>query len=98
MANYNGDLQLCSKGHRYYKSSDCPTCPVCEEERKPTKGLLSILSAPARRALESKGIDSAEKLSSYTEREILSLHGIGPSSMPKLKAILKKQKLQFKKN
>jgi hypothetical protein len=25
-------LKICSKGHRFYKSSDCPTCPVCEKE------------------------------------------------------------------
>lgn len=26
-------LKTCSQGHRYRKSSDCPTCPICEAER-----------------------------------------------------------------
>lgn len=26
-------LRTCKKGHRYYKSSDCPVCPACEKER-----------------------------------------------------------------
>ncbi|MEO8171919.1 MAG: RNA polymerase alpha subunit C-terminal domain-containing protein [Sediminibacterium sp.] len=88
-------LRTCKQGHRYYKSSDCPTCPVCEEERKPTDGFLSVLSAPARRALENKGITTVKKLSTFTEAEILSLHGMGPGSMPKLKNALKNAGLVF---
>lgn len=91
-------LKVCKKGHRYYKRDDCPTCPVCEEERKPKDGFLSLLSAPARRALENKKITSLQQLSNYTEKEILSLHGMGPSSLPKLKAALTAQGLSFKKN
>jgi hypothetical protein len=29
------NLKTCNKGHRFYKSSDCPVCLICEEERKP---------------------------------------------------------------
>ncbi len=36
-------LRTCEQGHEYYKSSDCPTCPVCEKERKPKEGFLSLL-------------------------------------------------------
>jgi len=90
--------RTCSKGHVYYKSSDCPTCPVCEQERKPTEGFLSILGAPARRALENKGIKTLQQLASYSEKEILSLHGMGKSSMPKLKSSLQTAGLSFKKN
>jgi hypothetical protein len=28
-----GTLRICDKGHQYYKSSDCPICPVCEVKR-----------------------------------------------------------------
>ena len=77
-------LRTCPKGHQYYKSSDCPTCPICEEERKPKTGLLVTLSAPARRALENKGITTEEQLSEFTEKQILALHGMGPSTIPKL--------------
>lgn len=81
--------RVCSKGHVYAKSSDCSTCPICEQEHKPQTGFLSQLSAPARRALEGAGIGSLEALSRHTEKEILKLHGMGPGSIPKLKKALK---------
>jgi len=90
-------LKTCPKGHRFYKSSDCPTCPVCEAERKPTGGFLLLLSAPARRALEHEGITTLQSLAKYREKEILALHGMGPSSMPKLREALKTEGLAFTK-
>ncbi|NEU60377.1 MULTISPECIES: RNA polymerase alpha subunit C-terminal domain-containing protein [unclassified Paenibacillus] len=96
MANTKGTLRTCEQGHSYYKSSDCPTCPVCEKERKPKEGFLSLLSAPARRALENQGITTLQLLSQYTEKEILKLHGIGPSAMPKLRQALEEEGLSFK--
>ena len=89
-------LRTCNFGHQYYKSSDCNTCPQCEKENKPKEGFMSILSAPARRALQSHGIDSLEKLSNYSESEILSLHGMGKSSIPKLEKLLSELDLKFK--
>ena len=83
-------LRKCSNGHSYYKSSDCPVCPICEQEKKPKDGFLSLLGAPARRALENKGIATLQQLSQFSEKEILALHGIGKSSLPKLKEALKK--------
>ncbi|MFS0857567.1 RNA polymerase alpha subunit C-terminal domain-containing protein [Paenibacillus taichungensis] len=96
MTNTKGTLRTCEQGHSYYKSSDCPTCPVCEKERKPKEGFLSLLSAPARRALENQGITTLQILSQYTEKEILKLHGIGPSAMPKLRQALEEEGLSFK--
>lgn len=87
--------RTCKNGHQYYKSSDCPTCPVCEAARKPNDGFLSLLAAPARRALENKGIKTPEQLSKYTEDEILQLHGMGKSSIPRLKQVLKKNGFKF---
>ncbi|WP_127544754.1 RNA polymerase alpha subunit C-terminal domain-containing protein [Paenibacillus amylolyticus] len=97
MANDKGTLRTCEQGHLYYKKSDCPTCPTCEAERKPTEGFLALLSAPARRALESEGITTLLQLAEYTEKEILKLHGIGPSAMPKLRNALEEEGLSFKK-
>lgn len=88
-------LKTCPKGHKYYKSSDCPICPACERERKPSAEFLSLLTAPARRALESKGILSLSSLSKFSEREILNLHGIGPSSLPTLRKALAEKGLSF---
>ncbi|OMF67947.1 RNA polymerase alpha subunit C-terminal domain-containing protein [Paenibacillus sp. FSL R5-0766] len=97
MANDKGTLRTCEQGHLYYKKSDCPTCPMCEAERKPTEGFLALLSAPARRALENEGITTLLQLAEYTEKEILKLHGIGPSAMPKLRNALEEEGLSFKK-
>ncbi|WP_379089038.1 RNA polymerase alpha subunit C-terminal domain-containing protein [Pedobacter sp. UC225_65] len=89
-------LKICTKGHRFYKSSDCPTCPICENELKPETGFLALLSAPARRALTNQGIISLAQLTSYTTKQILALHGVGPSTIPVLRTALAKQGLDFK--
>ena len=96
MTEITKNKRTCKNGHHYYKTSDCPVCPVCEAERKSETGLLSLLSAPAKRALESKNIKTALDLSNYSLYEILNLHGIGPSSIPKLIAELQKNGLDFK--
>ena len=77
-------------------SSDCPTCPICEEERKPKDNFLSLIAAPARRALEREGITTLESLSTFSVREILALHGMGKSTIPKLSDALTKAGLKFK--
>jgi predicted RecB family nuclease len=91
------NLRTCSKGHKFYKPSDCPTCPICENERKPGTGFLSLIAAPARRALEAKGIKTLEQLSRFSKAEILKLHGMGAGSLPKLRSALKTIGLSFKK-
>lgn len=89
-------LRTCDKGHQYDKSSDCPSCPICEQERKPDSGFLARLSAPARRALETNGIITLQQLSQFSEKDILKYHGMGPASLPKLKAALEEEGLSFK--
>ncbi|MBV9960990.1 MAG: hypothetical protein JO072_01975 [Parafilimonas sp.] len=58
---------------------------------------MSSLSAPAQRALKNNGITTLKQLAKFSEKDILKLHGIGPSSIPKLKEALKKEGLDFKK-
>jgi uncharacterized protein YdhG (YjbR/CyaY superfamily) len=58
--------------------------------------LFASLSAPARRALENKGITTVQRLSKFSEAEILALHGMGRSSLPKLRNALKEKGLSFK--
>jgi predicted RecB family nuclease len=89
--------RVCKNGHPYYKSSSCPVCPVCERNNKPKNSFLSLLSAPARRALENKDIQTINQLSKFNESEILELHGMGPGSLPKLRGALKAAGLSFKK-
>ena len=90
-------LKICDKGHKYYKSSDCSSCPKCEQEQKPDTGFLSKLSAPARNALIHNGITTLQHISTFSEKEILRLHGIGPASLPNLRASLEENELSFKK-
>src|SRR5690606_15220931 len=89
-------LKVCEKGHTYYKNSDCISCPTCDKENKPQNGFLSKLSSPARNALAHKGIGTVQKLSTYTEKEILNIHGIGPASLPVLRNSLEEHGLSFK--
>ena len=91
-------LRTCENGHQYYKSSDCPTCPICEQTRKPDDGFLALLVAPARRALENERITSLEQLARFSESEILALHGLGPSSIPKLQQALQAEGLSFRRD
>lgn len=88
-------LKTCDNGHQFYKSSDCPVCPICAAQDKPTSGFLSMLSAPARRALTQAGISTLEELSKYSEAEILKLHGVGPKSLPVLRQALDNEELAF---
>lgn len=91
-----GRLRTCEKGHPFYKSSDCPTCPICEEKRQPKDSFLSFIGAPARRALERENIKTVDDLAKYSEKEILSLHGMGKSTIPKLQKLLTENGLTFK--
>ncbi|MGC5743486.1 hypothetical protein J4Q03_03110 [Chryseobacterium sp. NFX27] len=58
--------------------------------------LSGIIAAPARRALEREKIDSLEKLSGYSEEEIMNLHGIGRNAMERLKNHMEEHQVSFK--
>lgn len=58
--------------------------------------LQGIIAMPARRALEKEKIDSLEKLSNYSEEEIMQLHGFGKNAMEKLKIYMKENHVSFK--
>ena len=89
--------KTCEQGHTFYKSSDCPTCPTCEKLKEPASGFLALLSNPARNALLHHSIDTIQKLSSFTEKEILKIHGIRKASLPVFRKSLEEQGLTFKK-
>ncbi|MGJ1262356.1 RNA polymerase alpha subunit C-terminal domain-containing protein [Sphingobacterium spiritivorum] len=89
-------LRTCEKGHTFYKSSTCPICPLCEKEKKRAAGFLAYLSNPARNSLLYHGIDTLEKLSGNSKKEILNLHGIGKASIPILEKLLIEEGLSFK--
>lgn len=85
--------KTCKNGHTFYKSSDCPTC---EKLKEPASGFLALLSNPARNALLHHGIDTIQKLSEFTEKEILKIHGIGKASLPTFRKSLEEHRLTFK--
>ena len=71
-------LKICERGHKFYKSSDYPTCPIYAAQDKPESGFFFLLSAPAKNALEHVGISTLTELARHSERQILALHGMGP--------------------
>jgi hypothetical protein len=73
--------KMCPKGHVFFKTSDCPTCPQCEAARKPKDGFLAEFAAPARRALEGANLTTLAKLSKKSEAQLLALHGMGPNAI-----------------
>lgn len=89
--------RICKKGHTYYKTSDCPVCPICAKEGISKDDPFAKLAAPARRALASEKITTLKKLASFKEEKVQELHGMGPSAMKQLKDLLKAEQLSFKK-
>lgn len=93
-------LKVCSRGHKFYKSSDCPVCPKCWSgyyRKTISHEFPETLSSPALRALLNAKIRTLSQLSKHTKEEVLALHGVGPSTIPKLKAALTAKGLAFKK-
>lgn len=88
--------KICAAGHTFYKSSDCPVCPICAANEQRGDHFLSRLAAPARRALENAGVTTLAQLSALSEKELLQLHGMGKASLPLLRQILAENGRQFK--
>lgn len=61
-----------------------------------TKAPFASLGAPAQRALLAHNIKTLKQLAKHTEADILAFHGVGPSSMPPLRALLAGAGLRFK--
>lgn len=88
--------QVCPNGHRYSKSSKCPTCPICASENKAKEGFMKALAAPAQRALIAAQINSLEALSQWSLHDLSKLHGIGKTALNQLQQQMLEAGLQFK--
>lgn len=55
------------------------------------------LAKPAQRALANAGITSLKELTSFTEKRVSELHGIGPNALVKLKEAMAENGLSFAK-
>lgn len=63
----------------------------------PQNGFLQgVIAISARKALEKEKIDSLEKLSDYSEKEIMQLHGFGKNTLVKLKDYMREHQCFFK--
>ncbi len=61
-----------------------------------TAGIPEKLGAPAKRALANARISSLAILAKHSEAEILALHGMGPGSLPALRAAHQAAGLKFR--
>jgi predicted flap endonuclease-1-like 5' DNA nuclease len=53
------------------------------------------IGAPATRALAAAGITRLEQLTSFSEAELLKLHGVGPKAIRLLRAALSQRRLKY---
>lgn len=73
---------------RIWAGSDYPQWEQFIARRRTELDDLPRLSAPARRALAAAGISRLEQLTTMTEAELLSLHGMGPKATDELRGAL----------
>lgn len=94
-----GVLKTCTRGHKFYKSSDCPVCPLCwpGQKSKLQSDFPEKLAAPALRALHNARITKLSQLAKRKESDVAALHGMGPKALTVLKEALRKQGLTFLK-
>jgi len=57
--------------------------------------LLKKLAKPAQRAIQNAGITTIEQLSSYSEKEISELHGIGKNAISVIRQTLNEHGIIF---
>jgi uncharacterized protein YdhG (YjbR/CyaY superfamily) len=67
-----------------------------QKREEKTGNFPSLISAPARRALENNGIKTLRQLAKHTEAGILKLHGIGKTAIPMLQKALDGKGLSFR--
>lgn len=89
-------LRTGKQGHRFFKSGDCASWPVCEREKVSGGGSSTCSASPHVMPLLHQGINTLERLSEYAENEILKLHGIAKTSLPLFRTSLQEQGLNFK--
>ena len=84
-------LHRCTHGHTFTKTSFCPVCPVCSKlELEHIYGDdFPRIGAPALRALQSAGITTLSQVLSYSDQDLLALHGFGPRALRILKERLR---------
>lgn len=54
------------------------------------------LAKPAQRALSHAGLLNLEQIAELSERELKSLHGIGPNAVQQIRSAMEEKGLHFK--
>lgn len=57
---------------------------------------LPKIGAPATRALAEIGVSQVEQLASYTEKELLAVHGVGPKAIRILRPVMAELGVTFR--
>ena len=63
---------------------------------RPVGDLPHELGKTAPRELQLAGLDSLEKISRCTEKELLAIHGVGPKAIRILGSALEQKGLEFR--
>lgn len=65
---------------------------------RPVGDLPDSMGKTAPRELKYAGIDSLKKASGYTEKELLSIHGVGPKAIRIMKEAMAEKGLGFRQD
>ncbi|NDK30278.1 helix-hairpin-helix domain-containing protein [Nesterenkonia haasae] len=65
---------------------------------RPVGDLPNSMGKTAPRELQSAGIDSLQKASAHTEKELLAIHGVGPKAVRILKEAMGEKNLTFRES
>ena len=80
------------------KKAPCDPRKVETFDYSPLSPDFHALAKPAQRALVNSGLCTPERLAKLTRKEVLALHGIGPTALPILAGALRKRKLAFRED
>lgn len=84
------------RGSKRGAKARCDPAKVAEFDYSALAPELRVLSKPAQRALINAGLTTLSRVAAKTEKQILELHGFGPSSLPRVSKALSERGLKFK--
>ena len=79
---------ICENGHSFERISSCRVCPICAAGAYKDDEFLQQFSSPAQRALLRQSITSLEDVQKANLDDLSKLHGIGKSTINKIKQLL----------
>ena len=89
-------FRLGELGAKRGAKTKCDSAKVAEFDYSALAPQFRVLSKPAQRALINAGLTTLSRVAAKTEKQILELHGFGPSSLPRVRKALAERGLRFK--